>query len=79
MLEKIRKTVEQILERVPAVKGKGEEATKQALIYPVLETLGYNIWLPTEVCPDYRRKSSRKPGRTRRKETRCRVWYENCD
>lgn len=53
MLEKIRKTVEQILERIPAVKGKGEEATKQALIYPVLEALGYNIWLPTEVCPEY--------------------------
>lgn len=53
MLEKIRKTVEQILERIPAVKGKGEEATKQALIYPLLESLGYNIWLPTEVCPEY--------------------------
>lgn len=53
MLEKIRKTVEQILERIPAVKGKGEEATKQALIYPILEAIGYNIWLPTEVCPEY--------------------------
>ncbi|MEW6708274.1 MAG: type I restriction endonuclease [Candidatus Riflebacteria bacterium] len=53
MLEKIRKTVEQVLERIPAVKGKGEEATKQALIYPILEALGYNIWLPTEVCPEY--------------------------
>lgn len=45
MLEKIRKTVEQICERLNAVKGRGEEATKQAL--------GYNIWLPTEVCPEY--------------------------
>lgn len=53
MLEKIRKTVEQILERIPAVKGRGEEATKQALIYPMLESLGYNIWLPTEVCPEF--------------------------
>lgn len=53
MLEKIRKTVEQIMERIPAVKGRGEEATKQALIYPMLEALGYNIWLPTEVCPEF--------------------------
>jgi len=53
MLEKIRKTVEQVMERIPAVKGRGEEATKQALIYPMLEALGYNIWLPTEVCPEF--------------------------
>lgn len=53
MLEKIRKTVEQIIERVPAVKGRGEEATKQALVYSMLEALGYNIWLPTEVCPEF--------------------------
>ena len=53
MLEKIRKTVEQICERLNAVKGRGEEATKQALVYPLLEALGYNIWLPTEVCPEY--------------------------
>ncbi len=53
MLDKIRKTVEQICERIDAVKGRGEEATKQALVYPMLEALGYNIWLPTEVCPEY--------------------------
>lgn len=53
MLDKIRKTVEQICERLNAVKGRGEEATKQALVYPLLEALGYNIWLPTEVCPEY--------------------------
>ena len=34
MMEKLRKTVEQICERVVAVKGRGEEATKQALVYP---------------------------------------------
>lgn len=32
MLDKIRKTVEQICERIDAVKGRGEEATKQALV-----------------------------------------------
>ena len=53
MLDKIRKTVEQICERLNAVRGRGEEATKQALVYPLLEALGYNIWLPTEVCPEY--------------------------
>lgn len=53
MLERIKKTAEQIVERIPAVKGRGEEATKQALVYSMLEALGYNIWLPTEVCPEY--------------------------
>jgi hypothetical protein len=51
--EKIKVVVEQILNRIPAVKGKGEQATKQSLVIPMLDALGYDIWNPTEVCPEY--------------------------
>jgi hypothetical protein len=52
-LEKIKNTVEQIVKRIPVVRGRGEEATKQALILPMLDVLGYEIWNPAEVCPEY--------------------------
>jgi predicted type IV restriction endonuclease len=52
-LEKIKSTVDQVVKRVPAVRGKGEEATKQALVLPMLDALGYDIWHPAEVCPEY--------------------------
>lgn len=51
--EKIKAVSEQILNRVPAVRGKGEQATKQALVLPMLDALGYDIWSPAEVCPEY--------------------------
>jgi hypothetical protein len=51
--EKIKSVSEQILNRVPAVRGKGEQATKQALVLPMLDALGYDIWSPAEVCPEY--------------------------
>ncbi len=52
-LEKLKNVSEQILGRSPSLKGRGEEATKQALILPMLDALGYDIWNPTEVCPEY--------------------------
>lgn len=52
-LEKLKSVAEQILGRSPSLKGRGEEATKQALILPMLDALGYDIWSPTEVCPEY--------------------------
>jgi len=52
-LEKIKTTAEQIVNRIPLVRGRGEEATKQALILPMLDALGYDIWNPAEVCPEY--------------------------
>ena len=52
-LEKIKATAEQIVARIPLVRGRGEEATKQALILPMLDALGYDIWNPPEVCPEY--------------------------
>lgn len=52
-LEKIKTTTDQIVSRIPLVRGRGEEATKQALILPMLDALGYDIWNPAEVCPEY--------------------------
>jgi predicted type IV restriction endonuclease len=52
-LEKIKSTVEDILKRTSVVLGKGEEATKQALVLPLIESLGYDIWNPEEVCPEF--------------------------
>ena len=51
--DKMKTVSEQILNRVPAVRGKGEQATKQALVLPMLDALGYDIWSPGEVCPEY--------------------------
>lgn len=49
--EDIAKLSEQIRKRVDQVVG--EEATKMALIVPFLNTLGYDIYDPTEVMPEY--------------------------
>lgn len=51
--DKIKSVAEQIRNRAPAVLGKGEQATKQALVLPMLDALGYDIWDPAEVCPEY--------------------------
>lgn len=48
-----RKRLEAIQSRVTLVGGRGEEATKQALVLPMLDALGYDIWNPEEVCPEY--------------------------
>ncbi|MBN2803017.1 MAG: type I restriction enzyme HsdR N-terminal domain-containing protein [Deltaproteobacteria bacterium] len=53
MYEKLTIAVDNILNRIDSVKGRGEEATKQAMILPMLEALGYDIWNPTEVYPEY--------------------------
>lgn len=51
--DKIKAVAAQILNRIPAVRGKGEQATKQSLVLPMLDALGYDIWDPAEVCPEY--------------------------
>jgi len=43
--------VERIRPRIPHVRG--EEATKQALVGPLLQVLGYDIFDPREVRPEY--------------------------
>lgn len=52
-IDRIKSVAEQILGRLQAVRGRGEEATKQALVLPMLDALGYDIWHPGEVCPEY--------------------------
>lgn len=48
-----RVKIDQIRTRVALLKGRGEEATKQALVLPMLDALGYDIWNPAEVCPEF--------------------------
>lgn len=52
-LDRLKERLDQIASRVPVVRGRGEEATKQALVLPMLDALGYDIWNPVEVCPEY--------------------------
>ena len=49
--DEIIRHVEQIKTRLPFIKG--EEATKQALVVPFLQVLGYDVWDPREVQPEY--------------------------
>jgi predicted type IV restriction endonuclease len=52
-MEKIETAIDNIMNRTEAVRGRGEEATKQAMILPMIEALGYDIWNPLEVCPEF--------------------------
>ena len=52
-MEKLKAVVAQVITRLPAVRGRGEEATKQALVLPMIDALGYDIWNPAEVCPEF--------------------------
>ncbi len=52
-IERLKQTADQLMMRVPSVKGRGEEATKQALVLPMLQALDYDVWNPAEVCPEY--------------------------
>lgn len=52
-LERLKERLLAIQARVPMVRGRGEEATKQALVLPMLDALGYDIWNPIEVCPEF--------------------------
>ena len=52
-IEKIKHAAEQIVKRISAAQGKGEEATKQAMVMPMLQAMGYDTWNPDEVHPEY--------------------------
>lgn len=43
--------IDQIKARLPHIHG--EEATKQSLIVPLFHVLGYDVWNPLEVQPEY--------------------------
>ena len=57
----LTKHIEQIRGRIPHVRHQGErsspnageEATKQALVVPLLQMLGYDVFDPREVRPEY--------------------------
>lgn len=51
LFDDLRKLSEQARRFQPHIKG--EEATKHALVLPVLQVLGYNIHDPTEIKPEY--------------------------
>jgi len=50
-IDQIKTLSGQVSERVKHVET--EEATKHSLIMPFIETLGYNIFDPTEVVPEF--------------------------
>ena len=43
--------IDQIKARLPHIQG--EEATKQSLVIPLFHVLGYDVWNPLEVQPEY--------------------------
>ena len=51
--EKLRNGLTSLPDRAKQVEGRGEEATKQALVLPFLNAMGYDVWNPTEVMPEY--------------------------
>jgi predicted type IV restriction endonuclease len=51
LLDDLRQLAEQVKKRM--VNVRGEEATKQALVLPFLQTLGYDVYDPTVVQPEY--------------------------
>lgn len=58
--EDLRQLSEQVRKRQSFIKG--EEATKQALILPFLQVLGYDIYDPTETQPEYVADFAKKRG-----------------
>ena len=48
-IAKIKEVSENILNRRESVEGKGEEATKQAMVLPMLDALGYDICVELEL------------------------------
>ncbi len=48
-------TIKQISERIEKLKDNlhTEEATKNALIMPMIQALGYDVFNPLEVMPEY--------------------------
>ncbi len=51
LLEDLRQLADQVKKRM--VNVRGEEATKQALVLPFLQVLGYDVYDPTVVQPEY--------------------------
>lgn len=61
-LDRLPEKLLQIQKRIPLARGRGEEATKQALVLPFLDALGFDIWNPGEVCPEFEADFAIKKG-----------------
>ena len=48
-------SIKQFSARVDSLKGtiSTEEGTKMSLIVPMFQLLGYDVFNPTEFCPEY--------------------------
>ena len=49
--EEIKEFASNIQQRVESIKT--EEATKMSLVLPFFQKLGYDVFNPTEFCPEY--------------------------
>jgi len=50
-IDQVKTISEQILKLRDQIKT--EEATKSAFVMPLIQALGYNVFNPTEVCPEF--------------------------
>lgn len=53
--------IDQIKVRLPHIHG--EEATKQSLVVPLFHVLGYDVWNPLEVQPEYGTDFNKSPNK----------------
>jgi len=53
--------IDQIKARLPHIRG--EEATKQSLVIPLFHVLGYDVWNPVEVQPEYGADFNKSPNK----------------
>ncbi|APR77956.1 Prophage Lp2 protein 6 [Minicystis rosea] len=58
--DELRRLAEQVRKRQTHIRG--EEATKNALILPFLSVLGYDVFDPTEVQPEYTSEMGKRRG-----------------
>lgn len=67
LLDDFRGLSEQVRRRADGIRGRGEEAAKQALILPFLSAMGWDIYDPNEVQPEYVADFAQKKGGVREK------------
>jgi hypothetical protein len=53
LIDQLRQFSEQVKKRLPSLAGRGEEATKQALVLPFIQLLGFDPYDPGEVQPEF--------------------------
>ena len=58
--DRIRKLADRLIDRKPHIRS--EEATKHSLVIPFIRDLGYDIYNPAEVVPEYTADLDTKKG-----------------